>query len=69
MQILSLLLAMILRAMVPGKRLDYDSDEDFVVIRRPLLNPQSGSSFTSITVDGKGHHSDIWSSQIRQKVL
>ena len=68
MQVLSVLLAMILRAMVPRKRLDYDSDEDFVVIRRPLLNPQSVSSFTSTTVDGKGHRSDIWSSQIKQKV-
>lgn len=66
-QVLSLLLAMVLRSMVPRRRLDYDSDEDFVVIRRPLLNPQSGSNFTPTTIHGNGYHSDIWSSQMRQK--
>ncbi|XP_010936082.1 tetraspanin-18 [Elaeis guineensis] len=66
-QALSLLLAMILRAMVPARRVDYDSDEDFVVIRRPLLDPQGGSSYASTSVGGKGFHSDFWSSQMRQK--
>ncbi|ONK63830.1 uncharacterized protein A4U43_C07F19380 [Asparagus officinalis] len=66
-QVLSLLLALILRAMVQRRRLDYDSDEDFVVIRRPLLNTQSGPTFTSTAVDGNGYHSDLWSSQIKQK--
>lgn len=65
-QVLSLLLAMILRCMVPRGRLNYDSDEDFVVIRRPLLHPQGGSTFTS-TIDGKAYQSDIWSSRIREK--
>lgn len=64
-QVLSLLLAIILRVMVP-RRMDYDSDEDFVVIRRPLLNPQVGPTFMT-PVDGKGHHSDIWSTQMKEK--
>nr|ACF79217.1 unknown [Zea mays] len=39
-QALSLLLAMTLRAMLSARTMDYDSDEDFVVIRRPLLVAQ-----------------------------
>lgn len=68
-QALSLLLAMILRAMVPARRVDYDSDEDFVVIRRPLLDPQGGPGYATTSVGSKGFHSDFWSSQMRQKVL
>lgn len=65
-QALSLLLALFVRVLIPSRRADYDSDEDFVVIRRPLLNPQ-GSPFTLASVENKGFHSDIWSSRMRQK--
>ncbi|THU45487.1 hypothetical protein C4D60_Mb02t18450 [Musa balbisiana] len=66
-QALSLLLAMVLRAMIPSRRMEYDSDEDFVVIRRPLLNPQGGPPYTTNSIDNKGLHSDIWGSRMRHK--
>ncbi|XP_008796411.1 tetraspanin-18-like isoform X2 [Phoenix dactylifera] len=66
-QAFSLLLAMILRAMVAARRVDYDSDEDFVVIRRPLLDPQGGPSYATTSVGSKGIHSDFLSPQMRQK--
>ena len=69
MQALSLLLAVLLRAMVPARRVDYDSDEDFIVARRPHLSPQSGTTYPTTSGDSKGFHSDFWSSQLRQKVL
>lgn len=68
MQALSLLLTVILRAMVSARRVDYDSDEDFIVARRPLLNPQGGPAYPPASGDSKGFHSDFWSSQLRQKV-
>ncbi|XP_028555688.1 tetraspanin-18 isoform X1 [Dendrobium catenatum] len=58
---LSLLLAVLIRAMIPSRSMDYDSDEDYFVIRRPLLNQQGGHGTTS------GFHSDIWSSRMKQK--
>ncbi|WOK97167.1 tetraspanin-20 isoform X1 [Canna indica] len=66
-QAISLLLAVVIRAMLPTRRVDYDSDEDFVVIRRPLLNPQGGTAYCTNSIDNKGLHSDIWSSRMRQK--
>ncbi|KAL6603379.1 hypothetical protein ACP70R_043740 [Stipagrostis hirtigluma subsp. patula] len=66
-QALSLLLAMILRAMVSAKNADYDSDEDFVVIRRPLLVAQAPSPYLPTTVDTRGFRPDLWSSRMRQK--
>ncbi|XP_057964820.1 tetraspanin-18-like isoform X2 [Malania oleifera] len=70
-QALSLLLAMILRAMVSSYRADYDSDEDCAVVRgrawEPLLHAQLGQSSGSIKGDGKTAHSDIWSSRMREK--
>ncbi|XP_008789494.2 tetraspanin-18 isoform X2 [Phoenix dactylifera] len=68
-QALSLLLAVILRATVPARRVDYDSDEDLIVSTRPLLNAQGGPSYPTTSVDSKGFHSDFWSSQMRQKGL
>ncbi|PKU67152.1 Tetraspanin-18 [Dendrobium catenatum] len=62
-QALSLLLAVLIRAMIPSRSMDYDSDEDYFVIRRPLLNQQGGHGTTS------GFHSDIWSSRMKQKVF
>ncbi|XP_072967701.1 tetraspanin-18 [Typha angustifolia] len=63
----SLFFATVLRSMVSTRRVDYDSDEDFVVIRRPLLNPQGVTPYATTSVDNKGFHSDIWSSRMRQK--
>ncbi|XP_010940676.1 tetraspanin-18 isoform X2 [Elaeis guineensis] len=67
-QALSLLLAVLLRAMVPAGRVDYDGDEDFIVARRPLLSPQGGATYPTTSGEGKGFHSDFWSSQLRQKL-
>ncbi|KAJ3691564.1 hypothetical protein LUZ61_020728 [Rhynchospora tenuis] len=64
---MSVFLALSLKAALPRRRLDYDSDEDFVVIRRPLLIPQVAQSYSSSSMDGKGFHSDVWSSRMRQK--
>lgn len=67
-QAISLFLAMILRAMVSTRSVDYDSDEDFVVIRRPLLVAQGAPAYLPTTVDSRGFHPDLWSSRMRQKV-
>ncbi|KAJ6825126.1 tetraspanin-18 [Iris pallida] len=64
-QALSLLLSVILRAMVSKRTLDYDSNDEFLVIRRPLLNHDGAPTYFSTGVDG--HHPDFWSSQMRQK--
>ncbi|TVU07497.1 hypothetical protein EJB05_40853, partial [Eragrostis curvula] len=66
-QALSLLLAMILRAMLSSRSVDYESDEDFVVIRRPLLVAQAPQPYLPTTVDARGFRPDLWSSRIRQK--
>ncbi|KAJ3672102.1 hypothetical protein LUZ60_006823 [Juncus effusus] len=58
---LSLFLALSLRAVIPRRSLEYESDEDFVVIRRPLLIPQIAPNYPSSS------HSDVWSSRMRQK--
>ncbi|KAJ1260920.1 hypothetical protein BS78_10G268900 [Paspalum vaginatum] len=61
-QALSLLLAMILRAMLSARTMDYDSDEDFVVIRRPLLVAQDPPPYLPTTVD-----TAAFSSRMRHK--
>ncbi|XP_062229957.1 tetraspanin-18-like [Phragmites australis] len=66
-QALSLFLAMILRATVSARSVHYDSDEDFVVIRRPLLVAQAPRSYLPTTVDARGFRPDLWSSRMRQK--
>ncbi|RCV23353.1 hypothetical protein SETIT_4G292000v2 [Setaria italica] len=66
-QALSLFLAMILRAMLSARTMDYDSDEDFVVIRRPLLVAQAPPPYLPTTVDTRGFRPDLWSSRMRQK--
>lgn len=68
LQALSLLLAMILRAMLSARTVDYDSDEDFVVIRRPLLVAQAPAPYLPTTVDTRGARPDLWSSTMRHKV-
>ncbi|KAL5859951.1 hypothetical protein ACOSQ4_001247 [Xanthoceras sorbifolium] len=62
-QALSLLLAIVLRAMVSTRRTDLDGEDDYEIgrgRREPLLNPQSNQTSGST-------HSDIWSSRIREK--
>ncbi|RLN11218.1 tetraspanin-18-like [Panicum miliaceum] len=66
-QALSLFLAMILRAMLSARTTGYDSDEDFVVIRRPLLLAQAPPPYLPTTVDTRGFRPDLWSSRMRQK--
>ncbi|XVF21456.1 hypothetical protein REPUB_Repub12eG0091900 [Reevesia pubescens] len=70
-QALALLVAIILRAMVSSRRRDIDNEDDFESVRgrtyEPLLKSQSGHTSTSAKGDGKGTHSDIWGSRIREK--
>ncbi|XP_077252739.1 tetraspanin-20-like [Tasmannia lanceolata] len=70
-QALSLLLSMILRAMVPTQKVEYESDDDNAVIRgpirQPLLNPQGGQASSSTSLDSKGIRSDTWSTRMREK--
>ncbi|XP_020574482.1 tetraspanin-18 [Phalaenopsis equestris] len=62
-QAFSLMLSVLIRAMISSRWLDYDSDEEYFVIRRPLINQQGGQTVGSAS----GFHSDIWSSRMRQK--
>lgn len=62
-QAFSLLLAVLVRAMIPSRRLDYDSDEEYFVIRRPLITQQATQTLGSTS----GFHSDNWSSRMKQK--
>ncbi|KAH7669688.1 hypothetical protein IHE45_11G094800 [Dioscorea alata] len=66
-QSLSLLLALVVRVMIPTRREYYDSDEDFLVLRRPLLNPQPIPTYAPHSVENPGHQPDMWSSRMRQK--
>ncbi|KAG2719415.1 hypothetical protein I3843_03G256000 [Carya illinoinensis] len=69
-QTLSLLLSIILRAMLSTRRPHFDSEEGYDGRSRtwePLLNPQSTQPSVSTKGDGRGTHSDIWSSRIREK--
>lgn len=71
-QALSLLLAMILRGMVSTRKADYDVEDEYDArsrTREPLLNQQSSQASGSTKGDGRGTHSDIWSSRIRDKVF
>ncbi|GMN50390.1 hypothetical protein TIFTF001_019547 [Ficus carica] len=72
-QALSLLLAIVLRGLVSTVSTQKDDDdlEDDAVrgrIWEPLLNPRSSQASGSSKVDGRGNHSDIWSSRLRDKV-
>ncbi|BBH10090.1 Tetraspanin family protein [Prunus dulcis] len=70
LQALSLLLAMVLRGMVSTHKADYDVEDDYDFrgrTREPLLNNQLSQASGSTKGDGRGTHSDIWSSRIRDK--
>lgn len=69
-QALSLLLAMILRAMVSTRKTDYDIEDDYTAAgrnREPLLNPQASQTSGSSKGDGKGAYLETWSSRMREK--
>ncbi|KAL4190695.1 hypothetical protein AMTRI_Chr07g76970 [Amborella trichopoda] len=70
-QALSLLLALILRAMVSTRWVDYDSDDDYGVGRinyqQPFLNHQGGQNSTLISGDIKNIRTDAWSARMREK--
>ncbi|PRQ25616.1 hypothetical protein RchiOBHm_Chr6g0285581 [Rosa chinensis] len=69
-QALSLLLAIILRGMISTHKPDYDVEDEYDARSRtwePLLNQQSSQASGSTKGDGRGTHSDIWSSRIRDK--
>ncbi|KAL5562040.1 hypothetical protein UlMin_031787 [Ulmus minor] len=69
-QALSLLVSIILRATISTRKADVDGEDDYEArgrIREPLLNPQSSLASGSTKGDGRGAHSDIWSSRIRDK--
>ena len=71
-QALSLLLAMILRAMVSTQKTDYDIEDDYTAAgrnREPLLNPQASQTSGSSKGDGKGAYLETWSSRMREKVF
>lgn len=72
-QVLSLLLATILRSLVSSQRVDHDIEEDYDArsrMREPLLNPHpnQASGSTRARGDDKVVHNDIWSSRMREKV-
>ncbi|KHG04274.1 hypothetical protein F383_07750 [Gossypium arboreum] len=68
-QVLALLVAVILRAMVSVRRRDIDDEDDYERgrTREPLLHPQSNHTSTSAKDDGRVSHSDFWGSRIREK--
>ncbi|GLT41496.1 hypothetical protein SLA2020_155560 [Shorea laevis] len=70
-QVLSLLLAIILRGMVSARKEDLDGGDDYENVRgrtyEPLLNPQLSQTSSSAKGDTRGTHSDIWGSRIREK--
>eukprot|EP01018_Ginkgo_biloba_P009461 Gb_15223 [translate_table: standard] len=68
---LSLLLAMILRAMVSPRKTDYDSDGDNfpprVGSRYPLLNHQGAQGPSAVLAENRSNRADAWSTRMRQK--
>ncbi|KAL2488107.1 Tetraspanin-18 [Forsythia ovata] len=69
-QVLSLLLATILRSLVSSQRVDHDIEDDYDArsrTREPLLNPHPNQASGSTRGDNKVVHNDIWSSRMREK--
>jgi hypothetical protein len=67
LQALSIILAMVLRALGPEREIDYDSDDDAVPARLPLLRNQAqhGSSYVETNLPRR---SDSWTLRILDKV-
>lgn len=64
LQVISLLLALVLKSLVSSKEEDDDIEGDYGYRNRePLLSPYSGQASGSARGD-----SDIWSSRMREKV-
>lgn len=58
--------------MLSTQKPDYDVEDDYDArarTREPLLKQQLNQASGSTKGDGKGNHSDIWSSRIRDKVF
>ncbi|KAF3789543.1 Tetraspanin-18 [Nymphaea thermarum] len=67
-QALSLLLALILRAMVTRRGGHYESDEDDYLVRADYRQPLLGTQVTASTsMDSKSNRSDAWSTRMREK--
>ncbi|XP_031503369.1 tetraspanin-20 isoform X2 [Nymphaea colorata] len=67
-QALSLLLALILRAMVTRRRGHYESDDDDYLVRADYRQPLLGTQVTASTsMDSKSNRSDAWSTRMREK--
>ncbi|GLJ06044.1 hypothetical protein SUGI_0030790 [Cryptomeria japonica] len=70
-QVFSLLLAMMLRAMVSTRNINYDSDEDYMPrgsSRQPLLkNQASQTPPVSATGETRPNRIDAWSKRMREK--
>ncbi|KAH9326493.1 hypothetical protein KI387_006671 [Taxus chinensis] len=71
-QAFSLLLAMLLRALVSTRQINYDSDEDYMVPRgsnrQPLLKHQASQApSVSATGEPRSNRIDAWSKRMREK--
>lgn len=70
-QVLSLLLAFVLRAMVTTQRTNSDVEDNYTDLRdgnrEPLLKTQPGQSSGSAKGEVRTNISDIWSSRMREK--
>ncbi|CAN6485867.1 unnamed protein product [Victoria cruziana] len=67
-QALSLLLALILRAMVTRRRGHYECDEDDYLVGADFRQPFLGAQVTASTsLDSKSNRSDAWSTRMREK--
>jgi len=70
LQALLFLLALIVRAV--NKPASYDSDEEFINPRQPLLNRPAPAPVTGLpvagTIDQRPSRNDAWSTRMREKV-
>ncbi|KAM0938973.1 hypothetical protein DsansV1_C22g0173781 [Dioscorea sansibarensis] len=66
-QMLSIVLAMILRLMVRSKRVNTARHEDYDAVRKPLLN-QLGAPVTSTSLDDEKIPTKTWSSAMKDKL-
>ncbi|KAJ0970372.1 hypothetical protein J5N97_023249 [Dioscorea zingiberensis] len=66
-QTISIILAMILRLMVPSRQLSSSSQGDYVCITKPLLNKQDAPNLASSSLDNERIPSGNWSSRKKDK--